>query len=298
MNTKGIILAGGHGSRLWPMTKLVSKQMLNVYDKPMIYYPLCSLMLAGIKDICIISQEKNIKIYQDFLGSGNQFGINISYESQNIPRGLPDALNVTKEFIKDSDIVLALGDNIFYGHDFEEKLKEGINNLKDNEASILVHKVRNPSEFGVVKKVNGKILQLIEKPKEFVSNLAVTGFYFLPNDAVNFTKSLKPSDRDELEITDLLNEYLLLNRLKDINTGRGTFWTDSGTVSSLNDASNFVKAIQDSQGLVICAPEEIAFHKGFITKDDYISSIEDKSSEYAVTLLNSLELDNESNAHN
>ena len=298
MNTKGIILAGGHGSRLWPMTKLVSKQMLNVYDKPMIYYPLCSLMLAGIKDICIISQEKNIKIYQDFLGSGNQFGITISYESQNIPKGLPDALNVTKEFIKDSNIVLALGDNIFYGHDFEEKLKEGINNLKDYEASILVHKVRNPSEFGVVKKVNGEIVQLIEKPIEFVSNLAVTGLYFLPNDAVNITKSLKPSDRDELEITDLLNNYLSSNRLKDINTGRGTFWTDSGTVSSLNDASNFVKAIQDSQGLVICAPEEIAFHKGFITKDDYISSIEDKSSEYAATLLNSLELDNESNTHN
>lgn len=289
MNVKGILLAGGHGTRLWPMTKLVSKQMLNIYDKPMIYYPLSSLILAGIRDICIVSQNENIQIYKNFFGDGNQLGLNISYQAQNDPKGIPDAININKNFIGKSSVVLALGDNIFYGRDFEEQLKDGIKSLNEKIASVLIHKVSNPSDFGVAKISDNKIVELIEKPKKFVSNHAVTGLYFLPNDCINFTLDLKPSDRGELEITDLLNFYLKESRLRHIFTGRGTFWTDSGSVGSLNDASNFVRAIQNSQGLVICAPEEIALYKNFISKGQFKKLIENYSSEYAEKLKNTID---------
>ena len=289
MRIKGILLAGGYGTRLWPMTKLVRKQMLNVYDKPMIFYPLSTLILAGVKDICIVSQDENIELYKGFLGTGTSLGLNITYQSQNEPTGLPDAINLTKDFIGKSSVILALGDNIFYGRDFEEQLKSGVESLNNNTASILIHKVRDPSKFGVAKIVNNKVVELIEKPKKFVSNYAITGLYFLPNDCVDYSSKLRPSERGELEITDLLDCYLNNDRLIDIKTGRGTYWTDCGTVSSLNDASNFVKAIQDSQGLVICAPEELAMYKSFISKQQFISLIEEKNSEYADILKNTID---------
>ena len=289
MRIKGILLAGGYGTRLWPMTKLVSKQMLNVYDKPMIFYPLSTLILAGVNDICIVSQDENIELYKGFLGTGTSLGLNITYQSQNEPTGLPDAINLTKDFIGKSSVILALGDNIFYGRDFEEQLKSGVESLNNNTASILIHKVRDPSKIGVAKIVNNKVVELIEKPKKFVSNYAITGLYFLPNDCVDYSSKLRPSERGELEITDLLDCYLNNDRLIDIKTGRGTYWTDCGTVSSLNDASNFVKAIQDSQGLVICAPEELAMYKSFISKQQFISLIEEKNSEYADILKNTID---------
>jgi glucose-1-phosphate thymidylyltransferase len=289
MSIKGILLAGGYGTRLWPMTKLVSKQMLNVYDKPMIFYPLSTLILAGVKDICIVSQDENLEIYKGFLGRGDQLGLNISYQSQNEPTGLPDAINLNKDFIGESSVILALGDNIFYGRDFEEQLKSGVEGLNKGVASILIHKVSNPSDFGVAKILDNKIVELIEKPKKFVSNQAVTGLYFFPNDCINFASDIKPSDRGELEITDLLNFYLKESRLHHIFTGRGTFWTDSGSVGSLNDASNFVRAIQNSQGLVICAPEEVALYKNFITKEQFIKLIENYNSEYAEKLKNTID---------
>ena len=289
MRIKGILLAGGHGTRLWPMTKLVSKQMLNVYDKPMIFYPLSTLILAGVKDICIVTQDENIKLYERFLGTGAALGLNLTYQSQNEPTGLPDAINLTKDFIGKSSVILALGDNIFYGRDFEEQLKSGVESLNNNTASILIHKVRDPSKFGVAKIVNNKVVELIDKPKKFVSNYAITELYFLPYDCVDFSSKLKPSERGELEITDLLDCYLNNDRLIDIKTGRGTYWTDCGTVSSLNDASNFVKAIQDSQGLVICAPEELAMYKSFISKQQFISLIGEKNSEYADILKNTID---------
>ena len=289
MRIKGILLAGGYGTRLWPMTKLVSKQMLNVYDKPMIFYPLSTLILAGVKDICIVTQDENIELYKGFLGTGAALGLNLTYQSQNEPTGLPDAINLTKDFIGKSSVILALGDNIFYGRDFEEQLKSGVESLNNNTASILIHKVRDPSKFGVAKIVNNKVVELIEKPKKFVSNYAITGLYFLPNDCIEYASELRPSKRGELEITDLLNCYLKKDRLSDIKTGRGTFWTDCGTVSSLNDASNFVKAIQDSQGLVICAPEELVMYKKFITKNQFIDLIKNQNSEYAETLKNTID---------
>lgn len=289
MSVKGVLLAGGYGTRLWPMTKLVSKQMLNVYDKPMIFYPLSTLILAGVKDICIVTQDENIELYKGFLGTGDDLGLNLSYKSQNEPTGLPDAINLTKDFIGESSVILALGDNIFYGRDFEEQLKNGVESLNKDLASILIHKVRDPSNFGVARIVNNKIVELIEKPRKFVSNYAITGLYFLPQDCVDYAAKLKPSKRGELEITDLLDCYLNNDRLIDIKTGRGTFWTDCGTVSSLNDASNFVKAIQDSQGLVICAPEELAMYKSFISKQQFISLIEEKNSEYADILKNTID---------
>lgn len=289
MSVKGVLLAGGYGTRLWPMTKLVSKQMLNVYDKPMIFYPLSTLILAGVKDICIVTQDENIELYKGFLGTGDDLGLNLSYKSQNEPTGLPDAINLTKDFIGESSVILALGDNIFYGRDFEEQLKNGVESLNKDLASILIHKVRDPSKFGVAKIVNNKIVELVEKPRKFVSNYAITGLYFLPQDCVDYAAKLKPSKRGELEITDLLDCYLNNDRLIDIKTGRGTYWTDCGTVSSLNDASNFVKAIQDSQGLVICAPEELAMYKSFISKQQFISLIEEKNSEYADILKNTID---------
>ena len=289
MRIKGILLAGGYGTRLWPMTKLVSKQMLNVYDKPMIFYPLSTLILAGVKDICIVTQDENIELYKGFLGTGAALGLNLTYQSQNEPTGLPDAINLTKDFIGNSSVILALGDNIFYGRDFEEQLKSGVESLNKEAASILIHKVSNPSDFGVAKILDNKIVELIEKPKKFVSNHAVTGLYFLPNDCINFASDLKPSDRGELEITDLLNFYLKESRLHHIFTGRGTFWTDSGSVGSLNDASNFVRAIQNSQGLVICAPEEVALYKNFISKEQFIKLIENYTSEYAEKLKNTID---------
>ena len=291
MSIKGILLAGGYGTRLWPMTKLVSKQMLNVYDKPMIFYPLSTLILAGVKDICIVTQDKNIELYKGFLGTGERLGLNLSYKSQNEPKGLPDAINLTKDFIGKSSVILALGDNIFYGRDFEEQLKNGVEGLNKEVASILIHKVSNPSDFGVAKILNNKIVELIEKPKKFISNHAVTGLYFLPNDCINFASDLKPSDRGELEITELLNFYLKESRLHHIFTGRGTFWTDSGSVGSLNDASNFVRAIQNSQGLVICAPEEVALYKNLISKEQFIKLIDNYNSEYAVKLRNIIDYD-------
>ena len=289
MNVKGILLAGGYGTRLWPMTKLISKQMLNIYDKPMIFYPLSTLILAGVKDICIVTQDENIELYKGFLGTGADLGLNLTYQSQNEPTGLPDAINLTKDFIGKSSAILALGDNIFYGRDFEEQLKRGLKGLNNDTASILIHKVRDPSKFGVAKIVNNKIVKLIEKPKKFVSNYAITGLYFLPNDCIDYSSKLETSERGELEITDLLDCYLKNDRLIDIKTGRGTYWTDCGTVSSLNEASNFVKAIQDSQGLVICAPEELAMYKNFISKQQFISLIEDKNSEYADILKNTID---------
>ena len=237
--TKGVLLAGGYGSRLYPITKVVSKHLLPVYDKPLIYYSLSNLILCGVFEICIVTQEKNIKIFKELLNEFSNFGIKIIYKTQNVPTGIPDAINLCKNFIGKSDIVLALGDNIFFGHNFEDRLYEAIKNLNDGSSSILTHPVKDPKRFGVATIRSDQIKKLEEKPIKPKSNYAITGLYFLTNNCVERSKKLKKSRRGETEIIDLLKFYLNEKKLKHIYTGRGTFWSDAGTPESLNDASNF-----------------------------------------------------------
>ncbi len=272
---KGIILAGGSGTRLYPLTKVTSKQLLPIYDKPMIYYPLSTLMLAGIKDILIISTPTDTPRFEQLLGDGSQFGIKLSYAVQPSPDGLAQAFLIGEEFIGDDKCAMILGDNIFYGGWFSRNLKQAVKNAEEGKATIFGYYVKDPERFGVVEfDKDGKVLSVEEKPKEPKSNYCITGLYFYDNRVVEMAKKVKPSWRNELEITDLNRLYLEDESLKVQILGRGFAWLDTGTMDSLMEASTFVQTVQNRQGVVISAPEEIAYYEGWITKEELLKSAE------------------------
>lgn len=271
---KGIILAGGAGTRLYPLTMVTSKQLLPVYDKPMIYYPLSTLMLAGIKDILIISTPTDTPRFESLLGDGSQFGVNLSYKVQPSPDGLAQAFILGEDFLAGEPGAMVLGDNIFYGNGFRSLLKAAVKDAEENgRATVFGYYVTDPERFGVVAfDENGKATSIEEKPKEPKSNYAVTGLYFYPGDVSKRANQVKPSARGELEIT-TLNEMYLMDDLLDVQLlGRGYAWLDTGTMSSLLQAANFVETIQSRQGIVISAPEEIAYINGFIDKEKLMES--------------------------
>ncbi len=272
---KGIILAGGSGTRLYPLTKVTSKQLLPIYDKPMIYYPLSTLMLAGIKDILIISTPTDTPRFEQLLGDGSQFGIKLSYAIQPSPDGLAQAFLIGEEFIGDDMCAMILGDNIFYGGWFSKNLKQAVKNAEEGKATIFGYYVKDPERFGVVEfDKSGKVLSVEEKPKEPKSNYCITGLYFYDNRVVEMAKQVKPSWRNELEITDLNRLYLEDESLCVQILGRGFAWLDTGTMDSLMEASTFVQTVQNRQGVVISAPEEIAYYEGWITKEELLKSAE------------------------
>lgn len=268
---KGIILAGGSGTRLYPLTMVISKQLLPVYDKPMVYYPLSVLMLAGIRDILIISTPMDLPNYERLLGDGSQFGINLSYEEQPSPDGLAQAFIIGEDFIGDDDCALILGDNIFYGNNFGKILREAVENK--GRATVFGYYVDDPERFGVVEfDDDGKVISIEEKPRNPKSNYAVTGLYFYDNRVVEYAKSLKPSARGELEITDLNRIYLEQGDLDVKLLGRGFAWLDTGTMDTLLDASEFVRMIEKRQGIKISALEEIAYINKWINKEQLLES--------------------------
>lgn len=289
---KGIILAGGSGTRLYPITHVMCKQLLPVYDKPMIYYPLSTLMLAGIRDILIISTPNDLPHFKGLLGDGSHLGISLSYKVQESPRGLADAFIVGEDFIGNDRVCLVLGDNIFYGHGLTGLLLEAAAN--ESGATVFGYYVNDPERYGVVDfKSDGTVMSLEEKPKQPKSNYAVVGLYFYDNDVVSIAKSIKPSPRGELEITTVNNEYLRRGKLKVRIMHRGFAWLDTGTHDSMIDAAQFVKAIEDRQGLKIACIEEIAHQKGYITEAQLRTIAEPlRKSGYGEYLLKILKKDN------
>jgi glucose-1-phosphate thymidylyltransferase len=282
---KGIILAGGAGTRLYPSTIAVSKQVLTIYDKPMIYYPLSTLMLAGIREVLVISTPRDLPVFEALLGSGEQLGMSFSYKVQTAPRGLADAFILGAEFIGDDHVCLVLGDNIFYGYGFTGRLEAAAK--RESGATIFGYHVSNPKEFGVVEfDGEGNVLSIEEKPEKPKSSYAVPGLYFYDNRVVDIAKALKPSARGEIEITGVNNEYLRLGALKVELFGRGMAWLDTGTHKAMLEAANFVETVQTRQGLYVACIEEIAYRKGFIGKEKLLEQANRmKSTDYGRYLL-------------
>ena len=271
MIKKGIILAGGMGTRMSPITKAVNKQLLPIYDKPLIFYPLSILMLAKIRDILIIVNKGQLEQYKKIIPNGNRFGIKISFLEQDKPKGLPDAFILGKNFIKKDSVAMILGDNFFYGQSLSKMLKNCVKNK--NGAKVVLHKVINPENFGVAVVKGKKIISIKEKPKKFISNFAITGLYFLDNKVVEFAKKLKPSKRNELEIVDLLNIYKNHNKLTAEFLGRGGAWLDTGSIEDFYKTTNFVSSIENQQGFKIACLEEIALNNKWIKKRDILEAI-------------------------
>ena len=269
--TKGIILAGGSGTRLYPLTMVTSKQLLPIYDKPMIYYPLSTLMLAGIRDILIISTPQDLPNFEGLLGDGSRYGINLSYKVQPSPNGLAQAFILGEEFIGNDNCAMILGDNIFHGNGFTEQLKRAVNN--EGRATVFGYYVDDPERFGVVEfDKNGQVISLEEKPEKPKSNYAVTGLYFYDNNVVKYAKTLKPSQRGELEITDLNKIYLSEGKLDVITIGRGYGWLDTGTIDSFYNASEYIRVLETRQGLKVACLEEISYKNGWINKEELLKS--------------------------
>jgi len=287
---KGIILAGGSGTRLYPVTNSISKQLLPIYNKPMIFYPLSTLMLSGIRDILLISTPEDIGNYELLLGDGSKYGINIEYKIQPNPNGLAEAFILGKDFIKDDDVCLILGDNIFYGKGLPKLLKNIVSKVKNSDKSVVFgYNVSNPERYGVVEfNSKNQVVSIDEKPENPKSNYAVVGLYFYKNNVVDIAKEIKPSKRGELEITSVNNEFLRLNKLDVELMGRGFAWLDTGTHDSLLEASNFIKTIESRQGLKISCIEEIAYKYGYIDEDKIKNLGENYNNEYGQYLLSLL----------
>ena len=272
MINKGIILAGGKGTRLSPLTKILNKQLLPLYDKPLIFYPLSVLMLAGIKDILIITNKGETNLFKKILGNGKNLGVKISYKEQAKPNGLPEAFIIGEKFIKNQSVALILGDNFFYGQGFTNRIREKIRENKG--ATIFTYVVNNPSDYGIVElDKNNKIKNILEKPKKTKSKLAITGFYLFDKNVVNFAKKLKPSKRHELEMVDLIKKYFKQKVLNMEFMGRGSAWLDTGNVQNLNETAQFISSIERRQGLKIGCLEEIAYINKWISKNDVVKSI-------------------------
>ena len=271
MINKGIILAGGSGTRLSPLTKAVNKQLLPIYDKPLIFYPLSILMLANIKNILMIVNPGQIENFKSLLGDGKRFGIKIQYKIQKKPKGLADAFILGKDFIKSDNVALILGDNFFYGQSLTNKLEKSLSH--NNGARIFLKNVKSPENFGVAKIINDKIKKIVEKPKKFISNYAITGLYFFDNKVVNYAKRLKPSKRGEIAITDILNIYKNTKNLYYEHIGRGAIWSDAGKIKDMTNVSAFVQSVENVQSIKIACLEEIALSKKWINKKTITNNI-------------------------
>ena len=287
---KGIILAGGSGTRLYPLTKVISKQLLPVYDKPMIYYSLSTLMLSGIKEILIISTPTDISLYERLLKDGSHLGLKISYKVQPSPDGLAQAFILGEEFIGDDNVALVLGDNIFYGTGFTELLRKSVKTVTDgNKAVVFGYEVKDANRYGVVEfNKNKEVVSIEEKPVHPKSNYAVVGLYYYPNDVIEIAKNVKPSNRGELEITTVNNIYLNEKKLKVELMGRGFAWLDTGTIDAINNASNFIRTIEERQGMKVACLEEIAYQNNFINKyqiDDIIKNLPNDYANYLRRLI-------------